>query len=37
MKYFFYLFYPLHFIFLYFLNELLGRMRWRKKIEQNKL
>ena len=26
-KYFFYLFYPLHFIFLYFLNELLGRMR----------
>ena len=27
MKYLFYLFYPLHFIFLYFLNELLGRMR----------
>ena len=27
MKCFFYLFYPLHFIFLYFLNELLGRMR----------
>ena len=27
MKFFFYLFYPLHFIFLYFLNELLGRMR----------
>ena len=27
MKYFFYLFYPLHFIFIYFLNELLGRMR----------
>ena len=27
IKYFFYLFYPLHFIFLYFLNELLGRMR----------
>ena len=27
MKYLFYLFYPLHFIFLYTLNELLGRMR----------
>ena len=27
MKYFFYLFYPLHFIFLYFLNELLGRIK----------